>query len=77
MDEENVLDPLGMSNSRFTTAPEKFYKERDLTWGHQGRKVVRNRYPEYAAAGLYSNCIDLSNVIIMLNNQGLINGEQF
>ncbi|MGK0389924.1 MAG: CubicO group peptidase (beta-lactamase class C family) [Maribacter sp.] len=53
----NILNPLGMSESRFTTNPESVYDKKQLTWGYNidEKKNVRNRYPEYAAAGLYTN----------------------
>lgn len=71
----NVLDLLQMNKSAFTTNPERMYHSKELTWGFQSGNV-RNRYPEYAAAGLYSNVEDLSNVVIMLNNNGLFGNRR-
>ncbi len=69
---EHVLSPLEMKQSRFTYRPEKYYKKEDLTFGFytNTNKHVRNSYPQYAAAGLYTNAKELSNVLIMLNNRG-------
>ena len=74
----NVLNPMGMQKSRFTTHPEKFYQKKDLTFGYytDTRRIVRNRYPEYAAAGLYTNAKELANLIIMLNQSGTINSKK-
>lgn len=74
---KNILNPMGMGRSIFTTNPESLYKVDELTWGYYyDKKVnVRNRYPEFAAAGLYSNVIEMGNVLITLNNQGKIQGK--
>ncbi|MDX5477246.1 MAG: beta-lactamase family protein, partial [Cyclobacteriaceae bacterium] len=68
----NILNPMGMGRSTFTTNPESLYQIDELTWGYYyNTKVnVRNRYPEFAAAGMYSNVQELGNVLITLNNQG-------
>lgn len=73
----NILNPMGMGRSTFTTNPESLYQIDELTWGYYyNTKVnVRNRYPEFAAAGMYSNVQELGNVLITLNNQGKIKGK--
>lgn len=70
-----ILQPLRMDRSNFTTSPEKMYTNNELSWGYNTstKKQVRNRYPEFAAAGLYTNAFELANVIIMLNNLGKLN----
>lgn len=74
---KNILNPMGMGRSIFTTNPESLYKLDELTWGYYyDKKVnVRNRYPEFAAAGLYSNVQELGNLLITLNNQGKMQGK--
>ena len=69
----NILDPMGMTKSRFTINPEKYYKANNLARGHKenGDLFKIQRYPQYAAAGLYSNSIEMANMIIMLNNKGV------
>lgn len=73
----NILNPMGMGRSTFTTNPESLYQIDELTWGYYyNTKVnVRNRYPEFAAAGMYSNVQELGNALITLNNQGKIKGK--
>jgi len=72
-----ILQPLGMVRSKFTTSPEKIYANNELTSGYYTgtKKQVRNRYPEFAAAGLYTNAVELANVILMLNNSGKYNNN--
>jgi len=66
-----ILNPMGMNRSKFTIQPEKNYDRDQLTWGtYSNGKLVRNRYPEYAAAGLYTSSSELANVIRMLTNKG-------
>ncbi|CAM1347160.1 serine hydrolase domain-containing protein [Tenacibaculum crassostreae] len=74
---DEILNPLSMDKSRFTTTPEDYYQENELTKGFytNSLKSVRNRYPEAAAAGMYSNAVELSNILIMLNNNGVFNGN--
>lgn len=75
---ENILSPLGMGESRFTVNPESIYGQEELTWGwdSRNRKHVRNRYPEFAAAGLWTNAVELARLPIMLNNGGRIGSQQ-
>jgi CubicO group peptidase (beta-lactamase class C family) len=70
----NVLDPMGMNKSKFVVNPENIYSVNELTWGYSN-KNVRNRYPEYAAAGLWTNATELANLLIMLNGSGRVNGK--
>lgn len=74
---DKVLNPLSMNKSRFTATPEDHYQENELTMGFNTNSLqsVRNRYPEAAAAGMYSNAVELSNILIMLNNNGVFNGN--
>ncbi len=69
----NILNPLKMNKSRFTINPEKYYKVDDLARGHstKGNMFDIQRYPQYAAAGLYTNAIEMANMIIMINNEGV------
>jgi len=71
----NIFDPLQMNESRFTINPEKYYKAEDLARGHSvnGNMFKIRRYPQYAAAGLYTNAIELANMIIMINDEGVFN----
>ena len=68
-----VLNPLGMKQSRFTINPEKYYKRANLARGHDITGAIRSiwRHPQFAAAGLYTNAIELANMIIMINNDGV------
>ena len=70
-----ILNPMGMRKSKFTINPENAYSKDQLSWGYS-RKFVRNRYPEYAAAGLYTSSKELANVLIMLTNEGKFNNKR-
>ncbi len=70
-----ILNPMGMRKSKFTINPENVYSKDQLSWGYS-RKPVRNRYPEYAAAGLYTSSKELANVLIMLTNNGKFNNKR-
>jgi CubicO group peptidase (beta-lactamase class C family) len=76
--QENVLTPLGMSDSSFAlNLPLELSR---AAGGHDtnAQPIVglRNLYPEASAAGLYTNAGDLCQTIIMLNAGGVINGTQ-
>ena len=76
----NVLNPMRMDRSAFAINPsQQFFDERLVATGHDnnGNPIngKRRLHPEFAAAGLYTTCEDLANVIIMLNNGGTINGN--
>ncbi len=75
----SILNPLNMKKSAFTVAPERIYNTKELVLGHNnsGRAYTIRRYPQYAAAGLYTNAKELANVIIMMNNNGFINRKRF
>ncbi|MFW0715101.1 serine hydrolase [Pedobacter sp. N23S346] len=62
----NILNPLGMSNSSFNQPPAK-EKENLLATGYNNEKEVQGKYhiyPEKAAAGLWTNPTDLAKYII-------------
>lgn len=78
----NVFDPLGMDTSTFALGPPfSLSPPHNVAAGHKtnGNMISgeRNRYPESAAAGLYTTPIDLARIIIMLNCRGRINRERF
>ena len=64
---KNVLDPLGMTSSSFTQPPPES-KEKLLATGYKadGKEVPGKYhiYPEQAAAGLWTNPVDLCRYII-------------
>lgn len=79
---ENVLDPLGMSDSFFgLTVPSKYVRDRNAAVAHRSDgttySVDRLSDPAFAAASLHSTVLDLSRVIIMVNQGGAIDGNQF
>jgi len=65
--QKNVLDPLGMTSSSFTQPPLR-EKEKILATGYKadGKEVPGKYhiYPEQAAAGLWTNPVDLCKYII-------------
>jgi CubicO group peptidase (beta-lactamase class C family) len=66
--QQEVLNPLGMRESFFTQPPVKSKKELLATGYQQNGKQIEggkyNIYPEQAAAGLWSNPVDLSKYVI-------------
>jgi CubicO group peptidase (beta-lactamase class C family) len=65
--QKNVLDPLGMSNSFFTQVPDKKSRKLMATGYYLNGEEVKGKYhiyPEQAAAGLWSNPIDLCLSVI-------------
>ncbi len=67
---ENVLEPYGMEDSFFDlTVPSAYFRANHVATGHDanGNPIGRNRYPESAAAGLYSTAEDLARMIIAIN----------
>ena len=62
----NILEPLKMNHSFYSTELNKYPK--DLAFGHKGNgKTLKNKYniyPELAAAGLWTTPTDLSKIII-------------
>ncbi len=71
----NVLNPLEMEKSAFTIEPEKLYGEFARAHNTNGTELPIQRYPQYAAAGLYTNAEELANLIIMINNNGKLNNK--
>ncbi|MEV0237938.1 serine hydrolase domain-containing protein [Nonomuraea sp. NPDC050786] len=73
MDKE-VFAPLGMKNSSYALSPGF-----ELAAGHTATGAVipgkRNRYPESAAAGLYTNVLDLSRLVCYLNRAWTASGD--
>jgi CubicO group peptidase (beta-lactamase class C family) len=72
-----VLAPAGMAHSTFSlTAPAHSGPPAS---GHDRNEAVisgrRNRYPESAAAGLYTTAQDLCRFIIAINQDGVIGGQ--
>lgn len=78
---KNVLSPLGMTSSTFELGPPlDFVATDELAAGHRNLATIngdRNNYPESAAAGLYTTAGDLSRIIIMMNQDGTIEGGEF
>jgi CubicO group peptidase (beta-lactamase class C family) len=74
----NILDPLKMDKSRFTVKPRDYYKADNLARGHNGNGKLIDLivYPQYAAAGLYTNAPELANMIIMINNKGVLKNNK-
>lgn len=73
MDKE-VFAPLGMKNSSYALSPGF-----ELAAGHTNTGAVipgkRNRYPESAAAGLYTNVLDLGRLVSYLNKAWTASGD--
>ncbi|MFI7635920.1 serine hydrolase domain-containing protein [Nonomuraea sp. NPDC049400] len=73
MDKE-VFAPLGMKNSSYALSPGF-----ELAAGHTATGAVipgkRNRYPESAAAGLYTNVLDLCRLVCYLNKAWTASGD--
>ncbi|MEV4805738.1 serine hydrolase domain-containing protein [Nonomuraea sp. NPDC049421] len=71
---EQVLAPLGMKTSSYAMSPGF-----ELAAGHTTTGAViagkRNRYPESAAAGLYTTVLDLSRLISYLNRAWKASGD--
>ncbi|MEU0569787.1 serine hydrolase domain-containing protein [Nonomuraea sp. NPDC005983] len=73
MDKE-VFAPLGMKTSSYALTPSF-----ELAAGHTATGAVipgkRNRYPESAAAGLYTNVLDLCQLVCYLNKAWTAPGD--
>jgi CubicO group peptidase (beta-lactamase class C family) len=68
-----VFAPLGMTTSSYDLNPPY-----QLASGHVGGMVIpgrRNSYPESAAAGLYTNVLDLSALVGFLNRAFVAPGD--
>ncbi len=72
----NILDPLNMKKSGFVINPENKYGEFSRAHNEKGEKVKVLRFPQYAAAGLYTSSEELANLIIMINNDGVFKGNR-
>ncbi|MEV4070086.1 serine hydrolase domain-containing protein [Nonomuraea fuscirosea] len=72
--QQEVLAPLGMTTSSYALAPAF-----ELAAGHTTTGTVipgkRNRYPESAAAGLYTNVLDLCRMVSWLNRAYTASGD--
>jgi CubicO group peptidase (beta-lactamase class C family) len=73
----NVLGPAGMANSTFFLAAPSFSGPPSTGHDNSGEPIPgdRNRYPESAAAGLYTTATDLCRLIIAINQNGTIDGN--
>ncbi|SDK75100.1 serine hydrolase domain-containing protein [Nonomuraea jiangxiensis] len=71
---DEVFTPLGMTTSSYALTPAF-----ELASGHTTTGAVipggHNRYPESAAAGLYTNVLDLSRLICYLNKAWTASGD--
>ncbi|MFI6925333.1 serine hydrolase domain-containing protein [Nonomuraea spiralis] len=71
---QEVLTPLGMTTSSYALSPSF-----ELASGHTAAGAVipgaRNRYPESAAAGLYTNVLDLCRLVSYLNRAWTATGD--
>jgi CubicO group peptidase (beta-lactamase class C family) len=74
----NVLTPAGMSNSTFALQAPSFSGPPSSGHDNNGDPIPgdRNRYPESAAAGLYTTAHDLCRLIIAINQNGTIDGHE-
>ena len=64
-----------MNKSDFLINPENNYDEFSRGHSISGQSFPVMRYPQYAAAGLYTNAEELSNLIIMINNNGMFKNK--
>lgn len=76
-----ILQLMGMNDSYFQiNPPQHYFDDNQFAYGYDtGDNAVpggHNRYPEFAAAGLYTTAPDLARMLIMLNQQGQIGGKQ-
>ncbi|MFD1500673.1 serine hydrolase domain-containing protein, partial [Streptosporangium lutulentum] len=71
---QEVLAPLGMTSSSYALSPAF-----ELASGHTTAGAVipggRNRYPESAAAGLYTTVLDLCRLVSYLNQAWTATGD--
>ncbi|MEW9552267.1 serine hydrolase [Nonomuraea sp. NPDC050783] len=71
---KEVFAPLGMTTSSYALTPSF-----ELAAGHTAAGAVipgrRNRYPESAAAGLYTNVLDLCRLVSYLNRAYTASGD--
>ncbi len=65
--QKKVLDPMGMSSSFFTQPPDKKYRKHLATGYYLNGEEIKGKYhvyPEQAAAGLWTNPIDICLSVI-------------
>jgi CubicO group peptidase (beta-lactamase class C family) len=76
--QDYVLEPAGMKHSTFELAAPSFSGPPAAGHDKQGNvlQTPRYRYPESAAAGLYTTPSDLCRLVILLNQQGIIDGRR-
>jgi CubicO group peptidase (beta-lactamase class C family) len=72
---ENILDPIGMTDSSFDL--EAVLKRKNRARGHHvNGGNVPLRFPEIAGAGLYSNIRDMARYVRFHLNNGIVNGRR-
>jgi CubicO group peptidase (beta-lactamase class C family) len=72
---DRVLLPLGMTRSSFDL--EHVRTEKDRAVGHDRRgRAVPLRFPEIAAAGLYSSARDMARYVQFQLNEGIVEGRR-
>lgn len=67
--QKEILDPLGMSRTRF---PDTSFPDHLCARGFRGRERLPREYTNSAAAGLYSTPEDMAKLITMLVNGGMV-----
>ncbi len=78
----NILVPMGMTHSTFALDPiSRRVPADNVATGHQtnGNSIHgggRLRYPQSAAAGLYTSAAELARLIILLNQRGQIGNRR-
>ena len=72
---EKVLDPIGMTHSSFDFGVVEREENRAIGHAPDG-DVVQLRFPELAAAGLYSNARDMARYVQFHLNGGEVDGER-
>ncbi|WNJ20247.1 serine hydrolase domain-containing protein [Pontibacter sp. G13] len=78
---QEILTPTGMADSYFRmNLPSDYLTQGQLATGHDSQGNIisgrRRKYPEFAAAGLYTNSEDLAQMMIMLNQNGLAGSKR-
>jgi CubicO group peptidase (beta-lactamase class C family) len=79
--DENVLKPLEMKDSTFKIDLNKKYIDAEnVAAGHNPNGGMlpgeRYRFPESSAYGLFTNAIDMTNVVSMFNQGGTFNNKR-
>lgn len=79
--DQNVLSPLNMKDSSFQVEIKKQYLNNyNVAAGHNPTGGTlqgdRYRFPETSAYGLFTNAIDMTNVVSMINQGGMFNGQR-